>query len=528
MATPAQLPGPPTMILLPGGLCVSGIAMWAVRLASSLAERGSPVSLVLFAHQPGQQRLHIPIDPRVGIVDLAHLAPIESCQGLLSAYLPAINAEFDRLGQSGTVAVLPNQHGDCFGLAATIAASRGDAVRIVGTAHSDNAYDLRLLAHYEPMLTAMVGVSDTLTHKAKAAMPSRAWDIAHVPYGVPIPANTASRAKLNDRPIKLLYSGRFEHRQKRIMALPELARLLELIGIEHQLTIVGDGPAHADLEDACKAFDNITIRPAATQPELAKLLDTHDAMVLPSRYEGLSISMLESLAHGCIPIVTKSESGTEQAIRHCETGMIADVSPDSDELAAANGLAACIKLLLRRDVQAISKNAAADAKNRFSLQRHTDSWVKLLVAAAATPPRWWPASRPSAFTAIAGTTGLSDSVPATGKANLRRKLAQLAGKPIIIHGSGLHTIELAPLLARADIRAITDDDPARFGEKLLGWRIIDPESAGATGATDVIISSAMHEETIWNRRDVYEEQGLRVHRLYATTPSQAADASIKP
>jgi hypothetical protein len=513
------------MIMLPGGLCVSGVAMWATRLASSLVEMGSPVSLVLFAGQPGQQELHIPIDPRVGIVDLSHLAPIESCQGVLSTYLPKINAELDRLSASGVVTVMPNQHGDCFGIAAMIAASRGDAVRVIGTAHSDNTYDLRLLEHFEPMLAAMVGVSDTLSHKAKSALPSRAWDISNIPYGVPIPSNLPQRTPIADRPIRLLYSGRFDHRQKRIMALPELARMLELIGIDCQLTIVGDGPARADLEHACEPFENIEILPAATQQRLSQMLGTHDVMVLPSRYEGLSISMLEALAHGCIPVATRSDSGTEQAIAHCETGMIADVAQDADELAAANGLSACIKLLLRRDAQAISANAANDAKTRFSLHAHLESWVNLLTAAAATPPRWWPARRPVAFTGRAGESG---SVPAIGTANMQIKLSELGGRPIIIHGSGQHTTTLAPLFAGADVRAIADDDPARFGERFFGWRIIDPESAASTGATDVIISSAMHEEAIWNRRDVYLEQGLRVHRLYTTTAPLAVDASSKP
>ena len=513
------------MILLPGGLCVSGVAMWAARLASKLAEQGSPVSLVLFANASESNPLSVSIDPRVRVVDLSHLAPIERCSGELSSYMPAINAELDQLSKAGTVAILPSQHGDCFGIAAILAAARGDAVRVVGTAHSDNTYDLKLLEHYEPMLAAMVTVSDTLTAKAKVALPSRAWDIAGIAYGVPLPEQAAERSPIGDRPIRLLYSGRFDHRQKRVMALPELARLLELIGIDYRLTIAGEGPALDDLQHACAAFEHITILPPRTQQELDKLLDTHDAMVLPSRYEGLSISMLEALAHGCVPLVTRSESGTEQAIRHCETGMIADVSPDADELAAANGLAACVKLLLRRDVRTISANAARDAEQRFSLDARARAWAELLQRAVSSPPRWWPASRACAFTGAAGQSG---SVPAVGSTNLKLKLAELAGRPIIIHGSGQHTITLAPLLADADVRAIADDDPARFGERMLGWRIIDPESAAATGATDVVISSAMHEEAIWNRRDVYLEQGLRVHRLYETRTPLAVEASISP
>ncbi len=512
---------PPTLILLPGGLCVSGVALWATRLASTLAQQGGHVTLALFAHPDGTQRLELPLDERVRRLDLSHLPPIETCAGDLAPYLPAIRDETLRLAAMGTVTLLPNQHGDCFGIAAALAQTMGDTLRVIGTAHSDNAYDLRLLTHYAPMLTKLVAVSDTLEMKIRSALLSREGDIAQIPYGVPIPGEPCARPPRADRPLRLLYAGRFEHRQKRVMALPRLAAKLEEAGIDFELTIAGDGPVRDELAKACAGSNRVTLLGPQSQNQLAGLLRTHDAMVLPSRYEGLSIAMLEAMAMGCVPIVTRCESGSAQAIRDGQSGLLAEVSPDADEEAAALGLFACVRRLMELDLSALSAGAARRARDCYSLGQHTHKWADLLVSASRSPARWWPATKAPAFTAVSG--GSSGSVPEGNFDAMRRTLARLAGRPILIHGAGRHTIDLAPLLVGSDVRAIVDDDPARFGEKLLGWKIIGPFEAARTGATDVVISSAMHEEAIWKRRHVYEEQGLAVHRL-----SQAADIEAKP
>ncbi len=508
---------PATLILLPGGWCVSGVAVWAARLASGLAAQGGRVSVVTFRPPPEASPLTIEIDPRVRVIDLGHLPPIETCEGEIGMYLPAISREALRLAEADAVCVLPNQHGDCFGIAAALSLALPDRVRVIGTAHSDNTYDLRLLSHYAPCLSRFVGVSQHLHAQLNSALPDRSEDTAHIPYGIDV-SDPMTPERDPDRALRLLYTGRFEHRQKRILALPALARELTRRGIAHRLTIVGDGPARRELEGAARDCPSITILPPASPESVRTLLESHDAFVLPSRYEGLSIAMLEALGAGCVPIVARVASGAGEAIDPGETGLIADVGPEADEEETALALANAIGGVQRDQLIAMSRGATKAARTRFSLELHLRRWSELLQQAVQTNPRPWPATRPCAFT---GTGQHSGSVPPGASAALKRTLAALAGRPLVIHGGGRHTIELAPLLAHADVRAIADDDPARFGEKLLGWKIIDPQSAAMTGATDVIISSAMHEAAIWDRRDMYEEQGLTVHRLYAAATSES-------
>ena len=72
------------------------------------------------------------------------------------------------------------------------------------------------------------------------------------------------------------------------------------------------------------------------------------------------------------------------------------------------------------------------------------------------------------------------------------------------------------MLARspACIAAFCDDDRQVHGTTLWNWPVVAPQQAGATGATDVVISSWINQQAIWERRAVYERQGLIVHALY--------------
>ena len=98
----------------------------------------------------------------------------------------------------------------------------------------------------------------------------------------------------------------------------------------------------------------------------------------------------------------------------------------------------------------------------------------------------------------------------------------------MLHGAGQHTLELAGVLARspAEIVALCDDDKQRWGTKFLGWKVIAPADAAQHGATDVVISSYIHAESIWERRGIYESQHLQVHRIYPAAITQPRVAPV--
>lgn len=508
----------PLLIALPHGLNVSGVTLWAVRLAGAMAGTRR-VGLLLHPEPAGQRRLEIDLPELVRVFDLQDLPPIETACGDLSAFVPAYERAVRQLADGGPVIVSPNLHGDCYGIVTEI--SRRHDIRVVGWQHSDNTYDARVLAHFEPIIGRFVGVSRRINGVLRHAIPSRKSDIQLIPYGVPVPDSPPCRA--GSHSLRLVYVGRIEHEQKRILALPLLSRELERCGVRHILTIVGDGPAVRDLRQAARGLTSIRLLAAVGPSQVSAILREHDAFVLPSRYEGLSVSMLEALASGCVPIVSGSISGVEDAITDAETGVIADIPAAADESSAAIALANAVERLLLLDAHRLSRRCWESAREHHSIERHTALVSAMLDGVEREPQRTWPTVRPPAFTAPS-PDGSSGSVPAGAHARLAAVLVRLAGRKVLVHGTGEHTRQLRSVLlgGPADIVAFTDDDPRRHDRSLWGRPIVAPSAAGKTGATDVVISSWMHADAIWERRGVYERQGLRVHHLYQLIPSRAA------
>jgi glycosyltransferase involved in cell wall biosynthesis len=507
------------LISLPHGQNVSGVAMWGLRLAGALVERGRPAGLVLHSEPAGCARIDAQIDPRVRVWR-APGPPLDACRGDLSPLIPVYRDAARELAErcGGRVIVSPNLHGESYGIAVALSLVEPEMIRVIGWQHSDIEYDRRVLEHYEPAISGFVGVSGAIAAALRQRLHGRAGDVQEIPYGVPLGPAVVHR---RTGELKLLYAGRLEHHQKRVMALAALSRALSEREVRHRLTIAGDGPARSDLERG--ATTEMEFAGAITPEAVRALCETHDAFVLPSRFEGLSVAILEAMAAGCIPILARTRSGADQAVEDGVSGAIVDVSPDDDEAAVGSAMAMRLRALFGGDpgqspdglLDRMSFAARERAAAQFSLRAHADRVLALLDRVAASPPRPWPAARACAFSG--GQSGApGGSIPSDAPRRLARVLESLAGRMIAIHGAGSHTIALAAVLAASPARivGITDDDRGRQGGGLLGWPIVAPQSAASLGATDIVISSWMHEGAIWERRGAYEAQGLRVHRLY--------------
>lgn len=122
------------------------------------------------------------------------------------------------------------------------------------------------------------------------------------------------------------------------------------------LLIAGDGDLRMDLEREAQEL-GIASRvkfcgPRKDIPELLKLLDFY---VLPSKWEGLPMVILEAMAAGC-PVVATDVGGNSTAVVNGVTGALV---PPQDPAALAD---AVIRLL---DSPELQKRYAENGKNRF-------------------------------------------------------------------------------------------------------------------------------------------------------------------
>jgi glycosyltransferase involved in cell wall biosynthesis len=125
-----------------------------------------------------------------------------------------------------------------------------------------------------------------------------------------------------------------------VLDLPEISRRLAASGANVRMTIVGDGPDLPALREAFAQGEHVSHRllwPRAPW-EMAKLLEEHDVFLQVSEFEGASVSLMEAMVAGMVPVVTRTKSGTE-LLEHDRNALLCTIGDVDDIAAKLAGLA---------------------------------------------------------------------------------------------------------------------------------------------------------------------------------------------
>jgi glycosyltransferase involved in cell wall biosynthesis len=134
-------------------------------------------------------------------------------------------------------------------------------------------------------------------------------DVTVVPNGVDTtrfaPEGPASDRVPDAGPL-VLFVGRLVEGKRPRDAVHALAHVRERTGLDVRLAVAGEGPlreAVADLAADLRVADAVTLLGQVPYDEMPRLYRAADALLLPSRAEGLPRTVLESFASGT-PVVT--------------------------------------------------------------------------------------------------------------------------------------------------------------------------------------------------------------------------------
>ncbi|MFW5652852.1 MAG: glycosyltransferase family 4 protein [Planctomycetota bacterium] len=570
------------LFLLPHGIVVSGIVMWALRLSERLQCNGWRPIIAAHRARSDQETLS------VGTSDLqsVHWLNLPATCDINHNHERAVAVYTDLIrgiSECGPLVVLPNVDHHCWGAAVEAAQTfkqhdvkhgaptqcfrqhemQHQKAVFVGWTHSNTPYDVAVSEYYEPTMAALIAPSRPLQTTLADRLPHRRDDIRWLPYPVSIPEALPNRFGSErgvDRKIHLLYTGRFDSIQKHTHELLGLAHALNHRGVNFEMRLIGDGPDAASVRRDAEQIPGVRCCEPMAPADLQEQLAWADLFVLTSRWEGLSVAMLEAMAFGVVPIITRV-SGVEQVVQHGVNGLLYEAGEVD---AAADAIAAW-------DPGSRMCDAAAATARTFS-----DPDVHARYAAAIFRQAiGFDSCAPTAFGSVSDSELTTSShglnrrpfrMPSGGlrglpqtRAHVRRELGRLLARfvastlpqRVAVWGGGAHTHELADLLkpCPAFVAVIDDAAPRRTHAdqraascrisaggslshlpaavsaepgRCLGRPLIHPSDVEALGITDVIISSALYEEALWQRRgDVAPAQ---VHRLYASI-AECASAS---
>lgn len=212
---------------------------------------------------------------------------------------------------------------------------------IVGASHSAGQLALkrRELARASAVTAVCGAVADTLVRDY--AVPRERVRV--VPNGADPPDEEAERpeaqvlrVRLGAGPRRPLWvcAARLEEQKGQDVLLDALAEVRRR-GLEFVAAFAGAGSRREALEERARALDLAErVRFLGQVEEMGPLLTAADAVVLPSRWEGLPLTLLEALARGR-PTVASAVGGVPEVI---EDGVHGRLVPAGDPRALADAL----------------------------------------------------------------------------------------------------------------------------------------------------------------------------------------------
>ena len=269
--------------------------------------------------------------------------------------------------------------GDLLDLAVASAHDFGRAV--IYMLHGDTEYYYDLAVRHDPIVHAFIAYSRRMHDELVARLPHRASTIFHLPYGIPLPPAVRRPA---DGPLRAIFAGRLEHGQKGVFDLPQIDRLLQERGVEVQWSVAGAGPDEAALRQRWAFNERVQWLGRLSTTSLLDACIDQDVFVLPTRFEGFPVALVEAMGAGLVPVVSDIASGVPEIV----------VKGSSGECPATGDVAEFADSIARLDrdrsrLEAMSAAARRTVVDRFDIRDRVSDYQALYA-------RWQELYRPVA------------------------------------------------------------------------------------------------------------------------------------
>lgn len=222
--------------------------------------------------------------------------------------------------------------------------------------------------HYDFLIDVFIAHNYTFFEQLGQMLPHRKKDIFYLPYGVT--KTSLVRASNADKPLKIMTAARLQV-LKGVYDLPEIDLLLKQQSVNVQWTIVGDGPEKEKLMAQTKAHGNFVFKTLASNEDVRRELAANDIFILPSRLDGLPVSLLEAMSVGCVPVISAFNNGIQRVV----TDNLGYVLPVGD-------IAAFTEKIIylhhnRADLEEKSRQARIKIATEFDIDERANAYLQL-------------------------------------------------------------------------------------------------------------------------------------------------------
>lgn len=226
------------------------------------------------------------------------------------------------LEKSAPCIVVPGYTNGYSGIAPLLSQNVG----IAGVVHSDDPDHYDHVERLGKYWNAIIVVSDYLKEEVVKINPNYKEKIFTIPCPVYVPEKY-DRKIINDT-IKIVYVGRVVQYQKRIYDTVKIIEELNNKNIKYEFTIIGDGEQFDDVKHKLKQFIKkgiVKLTGRIDNEDTIKHLIENHVFLLNSDFEGMPVSLMEAMSHGCVPVVSRIKSGIKQLVKDDYNGYFAEI-----------------------------------------------------------------------------------------------------------------------------------------------------------------------------------------------------------
>lgn len=198
-------------------------------------------------------------------------------------------------------------------------------IKIISIIHNDSIVLYRRQKYLENITDIIFCVSSRIMKKLVNVYKINKYKVYHKESPVYFEMELYRKYTLdNKQPVKIGYAARLVKMQKRADRLIEFINLLEEIKCLYHFTIAGDGAYKKILQEYISQnnlSEKVSLIGQITKEGVDKLWKDMDIYISVSDFEGSSISLLEAMSNGVVPLVT-DVSGADDFISQGKTGYI--------------------------------------------------------------------------------------------------------------------------------------------------------------------------------------------------------------
>ena len=227
----------------------------------------------------------------------------------------------------------------------------------------------------DPLSDKVVGVSPRIEEMAGKHLP--AGMVTHILNGITLPGPAKEKAgACSERPQDILYVGRMDNRQKAVFLIPEIMDYLYTLGERTSITMIGDGPDFNEMKRRVEHGSqrgSIQVLGKVAPEEVGSYYRSHKILLLPSNFEGHPLTLMEAMAHGCVPVASLLPKSTDTCVEQGVSGYLIEVGNVKGFGKAVLDLLTNGELLDR-----MSKIAEETARDEFSNSRTHEKYLEIL------------------------------------------------------------------------------------------------------------------------------------------------------